>query len=92
MRQTEQRLREYFQNQEIWKGDSDSEEIEQMALTKTIQLAELEQRERKKKETYRISNVSSGADSSDRNANLECSDWNRTGDIYDVGFADRNGV
>ena len=49
MRQTEQRLREYFQNQEIWKGDSDSEEIEQMALTKTIQLAELEQRERKKR-------------------------------------------
>ncbi|MBS5132791.1 MAG: hypothetical protein KHY96_06480 [Lachnospiraceae bacterium] len=49
MRQTEQRLWEYFQNQKIWKGDSDSEEIEQMALTKTIQLAELEQRGRRKR-------------------------------------------
>lgn len=49
MRQKEQRLREYFQNQEIWEGDSDSGEMEQMALKKTIQLAELEQRERRKR-------------------------------------------
>lgn len=49
MSQTEQRLRAYFQNQDIGQGDLDREEAEHTALRKTIQLAQLEYGERKKR-------------------------------------------